>query len=90
MYHYGGTYGLKEHKKCYGSGENMLRTSYAAQPGALKYGDILLTGEKVVLVSAGYNGIVIVEVEDEHCGKLWRAKIELPSRIPVAIKRKKK
>lgn len=79
-------YGLKIHKKVNGSGINLLRTKTFAQPKALKHGDILITGEKVTKVEGGYNGLVLVTLEEFHNGKTWEVTLDLPARIALALK----
>lgn len=81
-YNYGRPYGFEEHLRKYGSGVNMLRTVRVAQPQALKRGDILATGERILAEPRqGFNGAVWVKMTGGNNGH-W---IELPSRIPLAL-----
>lgn len=75
-------YGLEEHVRRYGGGDNMLRTETLAQPAALKVGDKLATGDKVLSKprEAG-NGGVWLHLEGGIEGH-W---ISVPRRIPIAL-----
>jgi hypothetical protein len=81
-------YGYKEHLKKYGDGTNALRTTQYAQPHALKVGDVLVTGETILSKprEAG-NGDVFIHLSHQRGGGCW---IEVPSRIPIAIRRRNK
>lgn len=71
-------YGFEGHLNHYGDGDNCLRTVRLAQPRALKRGDILATGDKVLSAPRnGYNGLVWLNLDGD-----W---IEVPARIPIAI-----
>lgn len=75
-------YGLTEWVAKRGSGDNFLRTAYAAQPRALKEGDILLTGERVLCPPReGGNGRVLVKVSGCE-GGTW---LDFPSRTAIAL-----
>jgi len=75
-------YGFEEHVLYYGLGDNMLRTARLAQPCALKVGDILATGDKVLSPPReGGNGRVLVHLTGGLDGH-W---VDIPSRIPIAF-----
>ena len=75
-------YGFEEHVRRYGSGDNMLRTTRLAQPCALKVGDILATGDKVLSPPReGGNGRVLLHLTGGFNGH-W---VGVPARIPVAL-----
>jgi hypothetical protein len=76
------TYGFEEHLLRYGTGENMLRTSRLAQPRALKVGDVLATGDRILSPPReGGNGSVMIHLSGGINGHL----IEVPARIPIAL-----
>lgn len=76
-------YDLTEHKKQYGNGDNALRLEWCCQAGQLKVGDILITGEKVMSPPReGGNGSVLIHIGDQSHA-VW---IDIPSRIPIALK----
>jgi hypothetical protein len=78
----GTPYGLGEHFRSYGNGDNMLRTERMAQPRALQTGDRLATGERVLSPSReGGNGSVFIHLEREGHSD-W---ISVPARIPLAL-----
>ena len=71
-------YGLHEHLRRDGNGDNRLRTERIVQPRALKKGDILATGDEVLADSReGYNGGVYINLNGD-----W---IDVPARIPIAL-----
>ncbi len=75
-------YGYAEILRHDGGGDNALRTSRACQPRALKVGDILAEGSRVLaLPREGGNGAVLVKLTQGYEGA-W---ISMPSRIPVAL-----
>jgi hypothetical protein len=77
-------YAAKEHLRCYGNGDNRFRTWRCAQPSALKVGDILPTGDRVLSAPRqGFNGGVFIHLTGGVDGH-W---IEVPSRIPIALLR---
>jgi hypothetical protein len=75
-------YGLDEWERKKGSGDNRLRTGWAAQPRALQVGDVLATGDEILAEPAeagsGRVTITLAGGRDGH-------KIEVPSRIPIAL-----
>jgi len=76
------SYGFEEHVREYGHGTNRLRTSRLAQPGALKIGDVLATGDQVLSAPReGGNGSVLIHLTGGTDGH-W---IGVPARIPVAL-----
>ncbi len=76
------SYGFKEHVRRYGSGDNMLRTTRLAQPCALRVGDILATGDKVLSPPReGGNGSVLLHLTGGFNGH-W---VGVPARIPIAL-----
>ena len=82
LYHYGTQYGFERHLQEYGNGTNCLRTERLAQPTALKPGDILATGIKVIFApTQGYNSIPLLLTE-EGWPNHW---IGVASRIPIAL-----
>lgn len=82
FYDHHAPYGLKEWDIKRDSGDNFLRTAYAAQPRALKEGDILLTGERVLCPPRdGGNGRVLVKVSGGVRGT-W---MDLPSGTPISL-----
>ena len=82
FYDHHAPYGLIEWVAKRGSGDNFLRTAYAAQPRALKEGDILLTGERVLCPPReGGNGRVLVKVSGCE-GGTW---LDFPSRTAIAL-----
>lgn len=76
------TYGLDEWEVKKGSGDNRLRTEWAAQPWALQVGDVLATGDEILTepTEAG-NGGVTIKLTGGRDGH----EIEVPSRIPIAL-----
>jgi hypothetical protein len=75
-------YGLDEHARRYGLGENMLRTARLAQPRALRAGDILATGDRVLSPPReGGNGEVWLHLTGGFHGH-W---VDVPARIPIAL-----
>lgn len=78
----GTSYGFEEFVRRYGSGHNMLRTTRVVQPRALRVGDILATGDRVLsLPREGGNGSVLIHLTGGVNGH-W---IGVPARIPVAL-----
>lgn len=76
------SYGFEEHIRLYGNGDNMLRTMRLAQPCALKVGDILATGDRVLSPPReGGNGSVLLHLTGGFNGH-W---VEVPARIPIAL-----
>ncbi|MCX6703070.1 MAG: hypothetical protein NTV02_00030 [Candidatus Zambryskibacteria bacterium] len=70
----------EEFSQTLGTGKNMLRTSRLAHPRALRAGDILATGCKVLSEPRdGGNGSVEIHIDHEGC---W---ISVPARIPIAL-----
>lgn len=75
-------YGFDEHVRLYGTGTNMLRTTRLAQPKALKVGDILATGDRVLSTPReGGNGSVLLHLTGGFDGH-W---VGVPGRIPIAL-----
>jgi len=75
-------YGFEEHLRRYGLGDNLLRTARIAQPQALKVGDVLATGDKVLsLPRRGFNGSVLIHLTGGLDGH-W---IDVASRLPIAL-----
>lgn len=71
-------YDLIEHRLRYGNGDNLLRTELGAQTMALKIGDVLATGERLISnPRTGYNGTVWLHFNGRFTG--------IPSRIPIAF-----
>jgi hypothetical protein len=65
-----------------GSGQNRLRTTRLAQPGALQEGDILATGDRLLSPPReGGNGSVLIHLTGGFNGH-W---IDVPARIPIAL-----
>ncbi len=76
------SYGFKEHLIEYGNGANRLRTKRFSQPSALREGDILATGDRVLSKpQQGVNGGIKIHLTGGFDGH-W---IEVPSRIPLAL-----
>jgi len=76
------SYGYEEYLKQKGNGSNLLRTDSVAQPRALRRGDVLSNGDRVLATPReGYNGSVWVLLSGGFHGH-W---IPLPARIPVAL-----
>lgn len=66
-----------------GTGGNWLRTSRSAQPGALRIGDVLLTGETVISEPRdGENGRVLIHLSGGQRGT-W---VPVIARIPIALR----
>jgi hypothetical protein len=66
-----------------GSGQNRLRTARLAQPHALKQGDILATGDRLLSAPReGGNGEVLLHFAGGGNDGCW---IAVPSRIPIAL-----
>ncbi len=78
------SYDLNEHYRRHGTGDNMLRTNYCAQPSALCIGDRLVTGETVVSKPRdGGNGGVWIQLQRKpHEKSDW---IKVAARIPIAL-----
>jgi hypothetical protein len=75
-------YGLQEHLREYGNGDNLLRTDRLAQPKALRTGDILATGDEVLSEPReGGNGSVLLHLTGGFDGH-W---VGVPGRIPIAL-----
>lgn len=75
-------YNFEGHRKHYGNGTNMLRTERLAQPKALKIGDMLATGDRVLSEPReGGNGSVFIHLTGGFDGH-W---IDVPARIPIAL-----
>ncbi|OHB22600.1 MAG: hypothetical protein A2939_04280 [Parcubacteria group bacterium RIFCSPLOWO2_01_FULL_48_18] len=75
-------YGFEEHIHRYGSGDNMLRTHRLVQPRALRAGDILATGDRVLSSPReGGNGLVLIHLTGGSDGQ-W---VGVPARIPIAL-----
>lgn len=82
LYDYGPPLNLKEFIQKKGSGECRLRTNFLAQPGALKKGDILADGSRVLSEPRdGGNGSVLLHLTGGFDGA-W---ISVPARIPIAL-----
>ena len=83
LYRYGESYGLEEWVRLRGCGQNYLRTARFAQPGGLKVGDILATGEKVLSPPReGGNGAVLVHLSSGRKDGTW---LSFPSRTALAL-----
>ncbi|MFA6414502.1 MAG: hypothetical protein WC217_00100 [Candidatus Paceibacterota bacterium] len=75
-------YGFEELLKHDKTGENLLRTPRLAQPRALKVGDVLATGERVLsLPREGANSSVLVHLTG-GLGGHW---IDMAPRLPIAL-----
>lgn len=75
-------YGYSEHMKRYGGGDNLLRTEHAAQPQALRPGDVLATGDRVLShPRRGFNGRVLVHMTGGTNGS-W---ISMAAHLPIAL-----
>ncbi len=75
-------YGFEGHVRNFGTGINRLRTARLAQPGALKVGDILATGDRVLSdPREGGNGSVLIHLTGGADGH-WMG---VPARIPIAL-----
>jgi hypothetical protein len=82
LYDYGLCLNFEEYFHIRGSGQNRLRTTHLAQPGALKVGDILATGDRVLSEPReGGNGAVLLHLTGGFDGR-W---ISVPSRIPISL-----
>jgi hypothetical protein len=82
LYNYGPSLGFKEFLHNRGSGHNRLRTPRLSQPGALKVGDVLATGDSVLSEPReGGNGAVLIHLTGGWHGH-W---ISVPARIPIAL-----
>ena len=81
--YYHESYGFEKHLSEYdGNGINRLRTPRLAQPRALKVGDILATGDKVLSAPReGGNGLVLIHLTGGTDGH-W---IDVPARVPIAL-----
>ncbi len=81
---YGRTQTLQEYlQRGNGNDGNWVRTECSAQPGALRVGDILETGELVLSEPReGGNGRVLIHLE----GGLRGTWIAVPARIPIALR----
>jgi hypothetical protein len=78
----GDFYGFEEHLRRKGSGDNRLRTERIAQPGALRTGDVLGNGDRVLAPPReGYNGKVWVLLSGGSKGH-W---ISVAARLPIAL-----
>lgn len=65
-----------------GSGENRLRAERFSQPGALKEGDVLANGDRLLSPPReGGNGSVLLHLPGGYFGH-W---IGVPARIPIAL-----
>lgn len=74
--------GYEEYLSHHGSGQNTLRTCLFAQPGALKKGDRLVTGDRLLSEPReGGNGYVLLHLT----GGLYGHWIDVPARIPIAL-----
>ncbi len=81
LYHHE-PYGFAKHLSEYGNGINRLRTPRLAQPRALKVGDILATGDKVLSAPReGGNGLILIHLTGGTDGH-W---IGVPARVPIAL-----
>lgn len=79
------TYGMTEFLKNHSNGAspNMLRTAYCVQPKALRKGDMLATGSKIVEAPrTGKIGRILVCIEHKDMAPYW---FELPEFIPIAL-----
>lgn len=77
------TYGMEQHRIRYGNGEDLLRTPTVAQPRALRVGDILATGDRVLSpLRRGYNSSVLVHLGNDR-GGAW---ISMAARLPIALR----
>lgn len=75
-------YGYGEHLERYGRGDNLLRTEHVAQPRALKPGDVLATGDRVLsFPRRGFDGHVLVHMAGGTNG-CW---ISMAARLPIAL-----
>lgn len=76
-------YGYAEHIACYGSGKNLLRTERVAQPRALKPGDMLATGARVLSPPRrGFNDRILVHVTRRGAGEKW---VPIAAELPIAL-----
>jgi hypothetical protein len=75
-------YGFDQLERYNGAGVNRLRTDLCANPGALREGDVLADGDKVLSAPReGGNGRVLIHLTGGHEGH-W---VAVPGRIPVAL-----
>jgi hypothetical protein len=82
LYDYGPALNLGEFARKKGLGENRLRTNRLAQPGALKKGDILADGSRILSEPReGGNGSVLIHITSGFDGA-W---MSIPARIPIAL-----
>ena len=82
LYDYGPPMDIAKFARTKGGGICRLRTSRLAQPGALKEGDVLATGCRLLHEPReGGNGNVLLHLTGGTYGH-W---IEVPARIPVAL-----
>lgn len=73
---------IAQYAKSKGNGDNRLRTTRFSQPAALKVGDILASGCRVVSEPReGGNGSILIHLTGGRDGH-W---IDVPARIPVAL-----
>lgn len=80
--HHGPPQNFEQYAESLGSGVNRLRTTRLAQPGALKKGDVLATGCKLLSEPReGGNGSVLLHLTGGIHGH-W---IGVPARIPIAL-----
>lgn len=71
-----------QYAKSKGNGANMLRTVRLSQPKALRPGDVLASGCRVLeYPREGGNGTVLIKLTGGHRGS-W---IGVPGRIPIAL-----
>lgn len=77
------TYTLKDWVQKRGGGENLLRSDNYAQPSALKEGDVLITGERILSSPReGGNGAVFVHLSSYNEKGVW---LSFPSRTALAL-----
>ncbi len=82
LYYQGKPVSFEEFIKERNSAGRRLRTDRLAQPGALKEGDILATGDRVLFEPReGGNGSVLLKLTGGFHGH-W---ISVPDRIPIAL-----
>ena len=75
-------YGYEEYLSRKGDGSNLLRTTRIAQPLALRRGDILANGDRVLATPQnGFNGSVWVLLSGGRNGH-W---IKMAPRLPIAL-----
>lgn len=84
LFGYGKSFTPREYAERRGTGENFLRTTRFAQSRALKVGDVLATGERIISTPReGGNGSVLVHLSSHQPQGLW---FSFPARTALALR----